>query len=40
MTSEEAIKLLKKFALRVKPFYEPQRNEDNGYCHHGEREEE
>ena len=27
MTSEEAIKLLKEFALRVKPFYEPQRTE-------------
>ena len=27
MTREEAIKLLKEFALRVKPFYEPQRTE-------------
>lgn len=27
MTSEEAIKLLKKFALRVKPVYETQRSE-------------
>lgn len=27
MTREEAIKLIKKFALRVEPFYEPQRTE-------------
>ena len=27
MTREEAIKLLKEFALRVKPFYDPQRTE-------------
>lgn len=27
MTREEAVKLLKEYALRVKPFYEPQRTE-------------
>lgn len=27
MTREEAIKLLKRFTLKIKPFYEPQRTE-------------